>query len=271
MADYTRPEGLIQYNDENSLWIKLSARVFKSQKGTARAVNYIQKGTTVLGSWKLLAPTEIAEDVGHEWNEYESIGSKVAGKIGKTTEGMKQFTELLKGVSDMKVPRGKGAIGKAQNIAEQMAGAAAKVSIPDFKVDSAMVYQGSKRREYTLAFQFALTSSKNSTPKNSVFEPIRELEKLSCASIDEGNLVGINFPAIFKVTSGPSNIIKINNAVLTAVQPTWKAPYIGGYPSMCELQITLMDLEPLYRQSWEGGGIVKVGAVESGTGSGSVI
>ena len=263
MADYTIPEGLIQYNN-NSLWIKLSAREFKSQKGYARTSNYIQKGA-VLGSWKLLAPTEIAEDVGHEWNEYESIGSKVAGKIGKTTQAIKETTGIAKSTLDIDPMKGSSTVGKAKNIAMGLARAASGVSVADYKVDSAMVYQGSKRRIYGLTFQFALTSSSKTT-YNSVFEPIRELEKLSCASIEEGSLVGINFPAVFRVTTQPGGIIKINNAILTAVQPTWKAPYIGGYPSMCQLQISIMDLEPLYRQSWEGGGIVKVREERPGMG-----
>jgi hypothetical protein len=94
----------------------------------------------------------------------------------------------------------------------------AATDIPKFKIDSPLTYQKSQRREYSLTFNFGFAYGDKSA-YDSVFLPIRRLEELSCAQLDDG-LVNIKFPAVFRIFTTPGNLIKINYGVLTAVQPT---------------------------------------------------
>jgi hypothetical protein len=99
------------------------------------------------------------------------------------------------------------------------AGAAAGTNVPQYKIDSSLVYQNTQRREYSLTFTFAQFTESNIDLKSKLFDPIRELEKLSCPLLTD-DLISIKFPAVFRVYTSPSNIIKINYAALTSVQPT---------------------------------------------------
>lgn len=252
MADYVIPE--TYQNKEDLLWLHFEAREFEKQGGYARGQGSIETGSK-LKSWKLLSPTEIMESVSHDWGEYESIGSRIAQKIGEIKTGVNEFKGLTSALGKS-LSEGAGSFS-ARKLASNIAYGAANVSVPKFKVDTSMVYQDTKRREYKFVFNFAVTYG-GKGPEKEVFEPIREMEKLSCAEIGgEFALIDIKFPAIFKVYSEPSGIIKINHAALTAVQPTWKAPFKDGYPISCELQVTVMDIEPLYRKSFEEGGIIR--------------
>lgn len=257
MPTYTIPETYQKYDKHGSvMWIHFVAREFEKQTGYGRSQSSIRTGKE-LKTWKILAPTEIMENVSHDWGEYESLGSRIAQKMGE----IKTSINEAKGLASTLKQTITGGMSNttARGIVGKIASGAAGVKVPKFKVDTSMVYQDTKRREYTFVFNFAVTGK---GPEKEVFEPIREMQKLSCAEIGgENALIDIKFPAIFKVYSEPSNIIKINHAALTAVQPTWKAPYKNGYPISCELQVRLMDIEPLYRRSFEEGGIIRTSKI----------
>jgi len=93
-------------------------------------------------------------------------------------------------------------------------------------------------------------------PSASIYKPILELKKLSCPQV-AGDIIDIKFPAIFSLTSRPSSIIKVNHAALNGVQIVWKAPFIDGYATQGDIQLTFTDMEPLYSKSFEQGGIIK--------------
>jgi hypothetical protein len=258
MGDYIVPQ--IYANKKDLLWIKLIAKDFEAQSSYARGPNSIRTGGSILGTWKLLAPKQISETVDHQWGEYESISTRIAEKIGEISKALNDVKGASRGVSagyEQFKEKIKGKNVSATSLINTVAGNSA-ADVLKYKIDSSMVYQGTSRRTYTLIFNFANTGGPESS-QNDVFEPVRELEKLSCAQVGEG-FVNIKFPAIFSVRSEPSNIININHAALIAVQPTWFGPYKDGFPMSCELQLTIVDIEPLYRKSWEEGGIVRVGS-----------
>jgi len=261
MADYIIPQDVdsLPVNSNSLLWIQFSASDFISQSGYARSnggKSSIRVGNNSRNSWRFLAPKEISENVGHDWGEYESIGSRIAGKFGELKKGAEEGKAVIAGASKMTSMEGKSTTDKAKMLANQIAGATAAAAVPKYKIDTSMVYQGSKRREYQFTFFISMTRRSESTFKD-VFEPIRKLEELSCASIVDNTLIDIEFPSIFRITSYPGSIIKINHGVLTSVIPVWRAPYIDGYPTSCELQITALDIEPLYRRSFSQGGIIR--------------
>lgn len=248
MTDYIIPE--TYQNRKDSLWINFIAREFRKQSGYGRGGN-IEIGPK-LGSWKFLAPNEINETISHDWGEYESIGSRVADKIGKIGQGVKEGTQLIKGLSNVAKTTKESSEGiNAREVARRTVSAATNIDVPNYKIDTPIVYQNSKRRFYEFTFNLAVTD-RGKGARTEVFEPIRELQKLTCAQ-QEG-LVNIKFPSIFKIYSSPSDIIKINFAAVTSVLPTWTGPYKDGYPMFCQVQISIEDIEPLYRKSFETGG-----------------
>lgn len=256
MADiFMIPES---YAGRENLWITLTAKEFTSQSAYARGENTIRTGET-LAIFTLLAPNQIAENVAHEWGEYESIPSRIAQKVGDIKTAINEGKGLVNAAgSTVQGVREQAGAEKvaARNLVNKVAGAATQVDIPKFKVDSPLTYQNSQRREYSLTFNFAFVYG-DSSAEDVVFKPIRKLEELSCAELDDG-LINIKFPAVFRINSVPGDLIKINYAVLTAVQPTWNGPFKNGYPISCELQLTFQDIEPLYRRSFSQGGIVRV-------------
>ena len=135
----------------------------------------------------------------------------------------------------------------AKNLLSKVVGQGSQV--PKIKVDSSLVYQQTQRREWSMTFELAQVYG-DAHPSQSVFEPIQRLQSLSCPEFDS-NLVSIKWPAIFQVSSSPSNIIQCRYAVLTAVQPSFHGPYKDGFPTSCSLVLSWTDLEPLYRSSFK--------------------
>lgn len=249
MADvYVVPESMEGRND--LLWVYLIASELREQKAYARGKKQIVTGAR-LAEWKLLASKEIVESVSHDWGEYESIGSRLSQKIGELKTGLKEFGAVKEGA----VKAGKEIVGgSAESAARAFAAGLTSSNVPKWKVDTSLIYKDSKRMEYSLTFHLAQLP--NTTPYDAVFKPVRRLEELSCASL-AGDFIGINFPAVFRVYTSPGDIINIKYAALTAVQPTWREPFKNGYPISCELQLTFVDIEPLYRSSFESRGRVR--------------
>lgn len=244
-ADYIMPAS---YNYRTDLlWIKIEAYEFESQRGYSRGAGSIKTGN-LLSSWKLLAPKEILDSISHDWNEYESIGTRVAQKIGTFT---KAKTEL-KGVYKTAETAISNGVSEGNVIKNAMGNLVKNNEIPKYKIDSAVVYQETKRRSFSFLFNFAITPW-NANTETEIFEPVRKLQELSCATHD-GDLINLQFPAIFKIYSTPGNLIKMNQTALTIVQPTWIGPFYDGYPSRCELQLTFDELTPLYRRNFSSGG-----------------
>ena len=151
------------------------------------------------------------------------MGTRVAQKAGEIkqsiTEGGAAVSAAGKTAESVKGDIASGDAISPRQLMNIAAGTMASASVPKHKIDSSLIYQDSKRREYSLTFHLAITSG-NSDPEKAVFEPIRRLEELSCAQVEDGDLIGIQYPAIFKVFTRPGNIIKINHAAITSVIPT---------------------------------------------------
>jgi len=241
--------------ESDILTVNIKSKKLTTLQGFTRGVDAIESTQGKRSEWKFLAPMEINEDITNNWEEYESMATKLAQKtadisrqvavakgIGESV--LKGTTDVAKGHTDVK-----GALRTAMSGANQNL-----VGLLDYRVDSPLVYKNSKRREYTLMFQLGV--SDENTNEVNIFNAIRELEKLSCPELD-GEMINIDFPAIFNIRTDPVPIIKINYAALTGVQPVWKGPYRNGYPMFVDLSLTFTDIQPLYRKSFEQGGIVR--------------
>lgn len=239
--------------------IKFVAKKILKQQAYARGSNAIQTSQEDNRmSWLLPAPEEIQQQLSHQWDPYESIASRLASKIGDVHTAIADFQGLKGAASGAyeSVTTGKDtfSVDSAINAARAAAQGASSTPVPAFRVDSSLVYKDSSRREFAMSIQLVDTIG---DPYNTIFTPVRELEKLTCPEMQEGDLIGINFPYIFEVYTVGSDLIKYNNAAITSTLAVWKPPYINNYPSVCELTITVKDIEPLYRRSFDRGGIIR--------------
>lgn len=252
----------------DALWIHMQPKELTSQTKGARGENATKSskesirfdGTRgQLPLFKFLAPVELQEAIIHEWQPYESIVTRMLQKgvdlhrtysDAKTTveptyaEAEKFVKKIAKreGVTAGDVKAGLGRIVKGMTSAE----------VPRVKLDTPLVYQDSTRRTYT--FTFYLIDEGN-TFKDVVF-PVKQLEWLSSPgySKETGEFIGFSPPHIFEVTTYPgTKFINIKNAALTSVQPIYRQPFRDGYPTMCELNLTFTEIEPLYKRQIERG------------------
>jgi len=238
MADYQNPVGDI-IAGRQFLWIILTAKSLS--KITAYARKTSKGGDTIVSSesgisFQFLAPNEIGENIGHSWETYDTISSRLAGKAADIKNLGAEGTAAKKGAE--------GAIkGAESGSTEQARGGltagAAGAAIAKSRVDTPLNYKDSTRREYNFTFQ--LLKMEKSDP----LEIIRKLEELSCASYGKGP-TGIEYPHIFRIETNPPGLINVKNAALTAVQPTFKGPYVDGRPIAADVQLTFKELDPLY-------------------------
>lgn len=236
--------------------VKFLSKSLEKQSAYARGSNSITTGDT-RDSWIFAFPVEFNEQIAHTWETYQSIGSRLAEKVGEVQAAIADLQGVAGGATNtFKSMDGNKPVSSDSIIstANQAALAMSTSDVPAFRVDTSLVYRDSSRREYSIAFQ---VMDDEGDPYNTVFKPVRELEKYSCPEMKGDSLVGINFPYIFEVTSMGSDIINIKNAAIISVNPTWMYPFINDYPTRCELTISFKDIEPLYRSSFDAGGIIR--------------
>lgn len=206
-------------NTQNYLWISVHPRKL-FYRSPIRDFHMRAKVQAVedssLTKFMFLAPQELQDNVTHEWEPLENIVSRVADMVGQARQSISLGTEIN-------------------------------------KVNTALVYSDSNRREVTFTIYLGL----HNDPYKDVVEPVQLLEAYSSPSLYGDNVweTRVTVPNIFKVDTkigGQSvKLINMRHAALTAVQPTFKAPYIDGYPSSCELTLTFKDMEPLSKKTFE--------------------
>ena len=245
------------------VWIHINARRILDQfsKGVGRI--RVREGTPEV-QYAFLAPLAMTETVAHNWAEYDSIASRLAqkvrtaAKIGAEFQGLVQSFERTANANDKaKQLLENKSPNAGQALAEFTRGIYNRLSphsIPKIKVDTPLYYENSDRRNFT--FECVLVAEKN--PRFDVVEPVKDLMKYSSPALKGQGGINIDFPYMFEVYTRPKEFIKMSTCALTAVQPTWNHPYIGGYPSSCNLQLTFRDLSPLYRGTIETGSVINV-------------
>jgi hypothetical protein len=235
---HQRPRGTQHAFFADALWIVIQPKKIKTLSALNRGGQEL--GEDHIDTFKFLAPNEIQENIGHEWNEYESIASRVAQKVADLSKTAKETKGLVR---DVAASNNKGDImGTAMAaVANVMRGQ----TIYQRKIDAALTYTNSPRRQYT--FPFTLVDEGN--PNIDIIDPINRLKMYSCS--ERQGLVNFSLPYIFEVYSEPNNFLHVKNAVITAIQPTFKGPYRNGFPSVADLELTFMDLDPLYRDTFE--------------------
>lgn len=255
---------LSESTDRKWVWIHMRARPilnqFSKQDRTSKSIS-VGKPTK---EFKFLAPLNINENIVHQWEPYESIASRLAQKARSLVKLTSEVTSLFERNANLaqatKDTYDRIAQGKTGNAVETAAKAlyqrAGNARIPKIKVDTPLYYQNSERRQLVFDFQLYHEGLNRTDPTLDLVKPIQDLMKLSSPSLISD--ITIDFPYMFQVYTTPQNFIRYSNCALVGVQPTWKSPYIDGVPTSCDLQLTFLDMSPLYRETIEKGTVINV-------------
>jgi len=230
--------------DFKGTWIRLTSYELKQQTAFNKGGKggLIVNNTPVL-TWEFLAPNQIMESVNSSWEPWETISSRLAGKGKEFVQMGKELTGVVSALSVFKGGLNLNKIGEAyQNLSS--------ISKAKFKVDTPLVYENTERREWTMEFNLSVVDNLEA---ERMLESVRMLETSAVpARTDEYSGLGIDYPYIFSIKSIPNeNLMKIDFAALTSVQPTFKAPYDEfGNPMFIDLSLTFKELPPLYADSF---------------------
>ena len=243
----------------NLVKVKFVSKKLNSQRAYARGASQLNVDESDRNTWTFIAPEELQENVSHNWEPYESLASRLSSKVG-------EIHTALTDLQGFKAAAGGGYSGLTPNEGQSFASTetikkvvssavreSAKVDVPAYRVDTAMVYKDSTRLEYSLTMTLA---DMYGDPYNSIVKPVRELERLSCPEMADDTIL-INFPYIFQVYTVGSELINVKNAAIINIAPLWKGPIINNHYSMCDLTIVFRDIEPLYRSTFSKGGVIR--------------
>jgi hypothetical protein len=243
---HQRPRGTPHAHFADACWVVMKPKKVDQMSALARNDN---DGVALEGGemFKFLAPNDIQENIGHTWEEYESVSSRLANKVAAASkaiqEGGQQFagfgTALKKTVLTDKDYMG----ALMNNVASSLIGQ----EIANRKIDAGMTYTTSERRNLTL--DFTLVDEGN--PNFDIIDPINRLKRYSCADKRDLSSIHFSLPFVWEVYTEPQKWLHIKQAALIAVQPTFKGPFRNGLPSLCEVQLNFLDLTPLYRTTFD--------------------
>lgn len=239
--------------DSKLLWITLtpievgSSTVYDTKGGSGLQLTGKQ-GEEI---W-LLAPSNIMESVTHTWDSYESIASRLAGAMVKirTIGGELKNLGNVAGSANRAIMK-----GQFSNLPNTTLGALGQTVIPANRIDTPLVYSSSERREYTFDFQLM--------PIGMTIQQTLDIVWIIhgySAPIKSDDGIEIKLPWVWKVWSNVTDgnmqpidqmggLINLEQAALTAIQPTFHGPYIDGLPQWTTLTLTFKELPPLYAQS----------------------
>lgn len=207
-------------NLSNYLWIsitpmELSYTGIESLKEDKSQIGI--EGGSEEDEMMFLAPMSLQDSIQHNWEPMENILSRFQDK----------FAALQKEAS---------------------------FSTDQHKVDTALLYQDSDRRN----IQFTVYLAAHSNPQEEVMVPINLLRMYSSPNLagKEVHKTKVGNPYIFKLHTKTGEgkkvpLLNIEKAALLAVAPTFQGPYIGGMPSYCELTLSFKDMQPLSRKSFD--------------------
>lgn len=232
----------------NSLWLVVKPKIvstvnFNARKGSVSS-SFI-KNEPIL---RFLMPDEFSYSLSHRWQESTTISGELRELLSK---GIKEYgllegegSNIINQASKLNIKEGLG--GAKTVIKGIISGGSTNVDKFAIKNDNPVVYENSSRRSLNIEVNLSIYSN----PYEDVYEPIELFEKWSSPKKKDNSILEFEWPYIFDVSivlGDSDNILySIQNAAITNMAPTLKAPYINGYPSSAELTITFEEIDPLY-------------------------
>jgi hypothetical protein len=266
---YQRPVKLspwaskVASGQNGSVWISMTPRKILDQFSKGAGTIAVQDVNT---DFLFLAPLNLNENIVHHWEAYESVASRLAQKVrsavklGSEVRGMANVFGSEANLADAVKNTFSSATADEGTSIEQYVNKVYKAvpgtRIPPIKVDTPLYYTNSDRRQIVFEFQLFNESVPNTQPEDILIKPVQELMKYS--SPDLKGDINIEFPYMWSIETYPKAFIKYTTCALVGVQPTWNSPYVNGLPSSVNLQLTFMDMSPLYAGTIESGSIVRI-------------
>lgn len=240
-----------------ALWVHIRPIKLEGQHTAGRGGSITVGGSGP--TFKFLAPLDLQEDITHTWEAYESVQSRLAEKVRSVAKTVGEIEAIGKSFNWNNAKSLASSTGINDFMGKTIAGLKGS-SVPKMKVDTPLVYTSSNRRKWTFTFNLIAEGINKNKPSIDIVDVVQDLMKYS--SPESVGSISINLPYIFDLSTSPNSFIKSSYNALTAVQPTYKGPYINGYPSMCELQLSFTDLSPLFRKTIETGSLITVGEIK---------
>jgi len=272
----------------NKLSIKLTAYKFKDLDANSR-VRY-KSSVTQDNNWTkytfyFLAPNEFIEPLNHIWEPYDSLSSRIAEKasvwnkieselrgISSSPGGQKIVNQVKKAFSSgsglqNSMNAAASAIEKSlkdpRRAIESFARMGMNAKVSTNRVDSPLVYRNSSRRTLDFVFPLFTIGNDETAAYNDVVYPIRVLQFLSSPGIPDSSVTKGKSaiaetipPYVFEISTvfncglDKVNFIHVNCMVLRSLQATYRGPYIGGFPSSAELQVSFEQLDPTWDRTY---------------------
>jgi len=253
----------------NALWVHMIPLKLESQSSAGRGGS-ISIGGSNRPTFAFLAPDNIQENINHTWEGFDSIQSRLMGKLVGAAKLKEEWTALKDSMPALVKGEGGGGTPTKNPVglhaaAVRLAGKIAGTSAPKFKVDTPLRYMDSTRREITLDFNLMSSGPilnewavSESQVKRSVTDIVKDLMMYSAPAIKNTSSIEYEFPYIWRLETYPNSFLLYEFCALSSVQPTWRAPYIDGYPTNCTVTLTFKDLSPLFRSTIKSGSAIHV-------------
>lgn len=239
---------------ENATWIRLTPRELTNINARGRGGTYTLRKTGTI--YKFLCPREVVEVHNHDWREYESFHSAVLEKIRSYKTGYTQISGAAgragNEINDI-IKNGFG--GDFLKRLEEAARNISAVDVPQLKMDTPLTWQGSSRRVYN--FDFLLADADGG---DLVLDTVQAIQKYAAPKNRDD--LRIDFPYVFSIESEPRGMINLKAAACTSIQPTYREPFNQGKPYICNLNLSFVDLSPLFESTIDSGGIITIEEVD---------
>jgi hypothetical protein len=239
---------------QNATWIHLRPYKMGNQPAIARLQPDLKDMNL---EFQFLMPNELMESIKHQWQEYECLAGRASQMVGELGKTKQEITGAYKGAGETLSAARNAKSGERMDAAVAAAATQlSSISVYNYRTDAALHYKTSERRNYQINFTLIETGD---AWKNNI-EIVKTLQQLS-APTQTGNLVGIDVPYVFNISSHPRPWFYIEYAVIDNIQATYKGPFIGGVPSQVDLFLSITDMSPLYDKLFVTKDIINIKSV----------
>jgi hypothetical protein len=248
------------------LWLKLTALTLpegsatSNMAGTSQSTNArapivaTPEGTEI----NLLMPESFQLGLSHEWAAYDSLTAKLAEKAAAYYKSISAGAAISGGIDKF--------IGSIfnKNWNDLSQSLFSSGGIINTRIDSPMVYKASSAIEYNIAFEFVVFGKYDVEDLQSIIKKLLMLsspKKPDTSGVSSNAPIFIKPPNVFRVESivpalsksSSVNVINMNLAALTSIQPNWKAPYYKGGAKAVGLTLTFRDITPVFDSNFDVG------------------
>lgn len=237
---------------QNATWLIMRPYKMTAQPAIARN-NPTLEDTGI--EFQFLMPNELMETITHQWQEYECLAGRASQMIGEFNKAITEIGGASR--AGWTAVKGFGIGYDMRTQLNQSVGEFKGINVVNYRIDTALHYKSSERRNY----QLNLTLVETGDPWKDIIEIVKALQQLSAPSEVTGTMVDIQVPYVFTIQSSPRPWFKIDYAVINNIQPTYKGPYLAGVPCQCELFLGITDLSPLYDKLFMADDVIKIKSV----------